>query len=299
MKLALASKKVLITGINSFTGYHLKTHLIKQNYQVYGTVLSNGNDIETFTCNISNKENCSQVMHQINPDYVIHLAGISSVFCADKEEFYKVNTLGTQNILDALYDTAGNVQKIILASSATVYGNQGREVLDESMCPKPTSHYGISKLAMEYMARGYFAKLPITIVRPFNYTGIGQPENFLVPKIVSHFKRKEQTIELGNLHVAREFNDVTFTCNVYEKLLESTMNSDIVNLCSGKAISLMEIVSLMNVIAGYTIDVQVNPAFVRENEIKRLVGSTQKLEKTIGHIYPIELEETLRKMYEA
>ena len=299
MKLDLASKKVLITGIDSFTGFHLKTHLKKQGYNVYGTVFSNGDDVETFTCNITNKENCLHVMHQIQPNFLIHLAGISYVGYDDVEAFYKVNTLGTQNILDGLCALENSVQKVILASSATVYGDQGCEELDESMCPKPANHYGISKLAMEHMARGYFAKLPISIVRPFNYTGIGQPEHFLVPKIVSHFKRKEQTIELGNLHVAREFNDVEFTCNVYEKLLESTMDSDIVNLCSGKAISLMEIISLMNTIAGYEIEIKVNPSFVRENEIKRLVGSTQKLEKTIGYICPIELEETLRKMYEA
>ncbi|QIR75439.1 GDP-mannose 4,6-dehydratase [Sulfurospirillum diekertiae] len=299
MKLALASKKVLITGIDSFTGYHLKTHLKKQGYNVYGTVFSNGDEAETFTCNITNKENCLHVMRQIQPNFLIHLAGISYVGHDDVEALYKVNTLGTQNVLDALCTSESNVQKVILASSATVYGDQGCEELEESMCPKPANHYGISKLAMEHMARGYFAKLPITIVRPFNYTGIGQPEHFLVPKIVSHFKRREQTIELGNLHVAREFNDVAFTCKVYEKLLESTMDSDIVNLCSGKAISLMEIISLMNAIAGYEIEVKVNPSFVRDNEIKRLVGSTQKLEKTIDHICPIELEETLRKMYEA
>ncbi|WP_228447982.1 GDP-mannose 4,6-dehydratase [Sulfurospirillum diekertiae] len=297
--MALASKKVLITGIDSFTGYHLKTHLKKQGYNVYGTVFSNGDEAETFTCNITNKENCLHVMRQIQPNFLIHLAGISYVGHDDVEALYKVNTLGTQNVLDALCTSESNVQKVILASSATVYGDQGCEELEESMCPKPANHYGISKLAMEHMARGYFAKLPITIVRPFNYTGIGQPEHFLVPKIVSHFKRREQTIELGNLHVAREFNDVAFTCKVYEKLLESTMDSDIVNLCSGKAISLMEIISLMNAIAGYEIEVKVNPSFVRDNEIKRLVGSTQKLEKTIDHICPIELEETLRKMYEA
>lgn len=299
MKLDLASKKVLITGIDSFTGYHLKTHLKRQGYQVYGTVFSNGNGVETFTCNITNKEDCLHIMHQIQPNFLIHLAGISYVGHDAIEAFYKVNILGTQNILDALCASKSSIKKVILASSATIYGDQGCEELDESMCPNPANHYGISKLAMEHMARGYFVKLPITIVRPFNYTGVGQPEHFLVPKIVSHFKRGDATIELGNLDVAREFNDVEFTCKVYEKLLTSSCVSETVNLCSGKAISLMEIISCMNKMAGYTIDVKVNPAFVRENEIKRLVGSTKKLKKAIGIFRDIEIEETLRKMYEA
>ena len=167
------------------------------------------------------------------------------------------------------------------------------------MCPQPANHYGISKLAMEHMAWMYRDKLPIIIARPFNYTGIGQSEQFLIPKIVSHFKRKEKVIELGNLHVAREFNDVEFVCEVYEKLLRSSFVSETVNLCSGKAISLLEIIAYMNQISGYNIEVKVNPLFVRENEIKRLVGSTKKLKKAISTIKNIEIEETLRKMYEA
>ena len=292
-------KKVLITGIDSFTGCHLKTYLKKQGYEVYGTVFRNGDNQETFTCNITDKLACSSIIQHIQPNFIIHLAGIAYVGHDDTEAFYKVNILGTQNILDALYQVKSKVQKIILASSATVYGDQGCEELDESMCPQPANHYGISKLAMEHMAWMYRDKLPIIIARPFNYTGIGQSEQFLIPKIVSHFKRKEKVIELGNLHVAREFNDVEFVCEVYEKLLRSSFVSETVNLCSGKAISLLEIIAYMNQISGYNIEVKVNPLFVRENEIKRLVGSTKKLKKAISTIKNIEIEETLRKMYEA
>lgn len=292
-------KKVLITGIDSFTGFHLKSYLKRQGFEVLGTVMKDGDNKVTFTCNITDKSSCVSVIFKTNPDFVIHLAGISYVGHDDIEAFYRVNTIGTQNILDALIASNCDVKKVILASSATVYGDQGCEVLDEAMCPKPANHYGISKLAMEHMARMYFTKLPIVIVRPFNYTGIGQAEHFLVPKILSHFKQNAKSIELGNLHVAREFNDVEFTCKVYAAFLSAKCHSEVLNLCSGKAISLLEIISQMNKIVGYEIEVNVNPAFVRENEIKRLVGSTKKLEEAIGTMRNIEIEETLRKMYEA
>ena len=77
-----------------------------------------------------------------------------------------------------------------MVSSATVYGNQKTSVLDESLAPSPNNYYGISKLAMEFMVRNYFEAFPVIITRPFNYTGIGQSKNFVVPKIVDHFKKK-------------------------------------------------------------------------------------------------------------
>jgi len=296
--LVLASK-VLITGIDSFTGGHLSKYLKFLGYDVYGTVIRNGDGAISFDCDITNSQQCKDVITSINPEYVIHLAGISYVSHDNTEAFYQVNTLGTQNLLDALAASSCSLKKVILASSATVYGDQGCEVIDESMCPQPANHYGISKLAMEHAARAFFSKLPIIIVRPFNYTGVGQPEHFLVPKIVSHFKHKKNVIELGNLHVLREFNDVSLACDIYTKLLQCDTSGEIVNLCSGQAISLMEIIELMNTIAGYKIDVQVNPAFVRANEIKRLVGSTIQLEQLIGQLQPMNLEKTLRTMYEA
>lgn len=296
--MVLASK-VLITGIDSFTGGHLSKHLSSLGYDVYGTVIRGGDGITCFNCDITKVQQCKDVLSSVKPEYVIHLAGISYVGHDNTEAFYQVNTLGTQNLLDALVASNCILKKVILASSATVYGDQGREVLDESMCPQPANHYGISKLAMEHAASAFFSKLPIIIVRPFNYTGVEQPEHFLVPKIVSHFKRKESVIELGNLHVSREFNDVSLACDIYTKLLQCDTSGEIVNLCSGQAISLMEIIELMNTIAEYEINVRVNPAFMRANEIKRLVGSTIQLEQLIGKITPIALEQTLRTMYEA
>lgn len=299
MRVALASKRVLITGIDSFTGVHLSKYLEQLGYEVFGTVISGGDDMQTFVCDITDSKACAHVIKKLQPEYIIHLAGISFVGHADTEAFYLINTIGTQNLLDAVVQAAHSVEKIILASSATVYGEQKSEVLDESMCPQPANHYGISKLSMEHAARGFFSRLPIIIVRPFNYTGVGQPDHFLVPKIVSHYKRGDKYIELGNLDVAREFNDVTMACDIYAQLLKSDAQSEIFNLCSGNAISLMDIIALMDSVAGYKIDVRVNPAFVRANEIKRLVGSTKKLEKAIGAIKPVSFKQTLQTMYEA
>ncbi len=292
------SNRVLITGIDSFTGKHLSGYLEKSGFDVYGTSLFGSAD-KKYQCDITQKSQIVDVLKIIKPDYFIHLSGISFAAHGEVQDFYKVNTIGTTNILDVFLELNLKPQKIILASSATVYGNQGLEVLDESLCPKPANHYGASKYVMECLASSYFDKLPIIITRPFNYTGVGQAENFLIPKIVKHFKEKKGFIELGNLDVSREFNDVSFVCEVYEKLLKCEKVSGTVNICSGRGIKLLEVIDMMNEIAGYSIDVKVNPAFVRKDEIKSLTGSPEKLFNMIGSVEQCSFHETLKKMYEA
>ncbi|NOR54962.1 MAG: NAD-dependent epimerase/dehydratase family protein [Sulfurovum sp.] len=299
MKLDSHSNKVLITGINGFTGVHLEKYLTAQGFDVFGTVIDTPKEDNHLQCDIRKKDQVNTVISTIKPDYVIHIAAISFVGESNASLIYDVNVIGTENILQALLENDIRPKKIILASSATVYGNQGQEVLDESMCPAPVNHYGISKLAMEHMAANYFDALDIIITRPFNYTGIGQEAHFLIPKIVSHFREGKKEIELGNIHVSREFNAISSVLNIYHKLLLCDTKSSIVNLSSNKPIKLLDVIDMMNDIAGYEIEVKVNPAFVRANEIKSLAGSTTELTTLIGDITLSPFQDTLNEMYKA
>ena len=187
---------------------------------------------------------------------------------------------------------------MLIASSGNVYGTPDIEVLDESICPAPVNHYANSKLAMEHMVRAnWFQRLPIVITRPFNYTGPGQARQFLSPKIVHHFRDGSTFIELGNLDVFRDFSDVDDVVAAYIALLESEVHSEIVNICSGRGTALLEVVGIMNQLAGYEIEVRVNPEFVRANEVRRLVGSNEKLYSLVRLTPPRDLSETLKRMY--
>lgn len=290
------SKTVFITGINSFTGKYLADYLRQKGYKVVGSSRVGGSR-DVFGIDIADKVGLTSVINQVLPDYVIHLAAISFVGYEKNLDFYNINTIGTINLLEALNSLKKRPKKVILASSAVVYGRQEKSVLDESLCPFPLNHYGSSKYAMETLAANFYEDLPILQVRPFNYTGTGQSENFLIPKIVKHFKEQKKKIELGNLDVVREFNDISFVCEVYSRLLESDIDSTVVNICSGRGISLIDIIDMMNMIAGYNIEVEVNQQFVRKNEIKKLVGSADKLFKIIGRIEQVPFDETLKNMY--
>ena len=167
----------------------------------------------------------------------------------------------------------------MLASSANVYGLPEGGPVEESAAPKPLNHYATSKLAMEHMARTYASRLPLVMTRPFNYTGRGQSEAFVVPKIVGHFARRAPVLELGNVDVARDFSDVRDVARMYRLLLERDIEpGTVVNLASGFAYSLKFVLEPLCASSGFEPEIRVNPAFVRPNDVPLLVGSTRLLD---------------------
>ncbi|MDE2430651.1 MAG: GDP-mannose 4,6-dehydratase, partial [Burkholderiales bacterium] len=185
---------------------------------------------------------------------------------------------------------------VLVASSANIYGNTRTEIISESEPAQPANDYAISKLAMEHIARLWMEKLPIIVTRPFNYTGVGQSNNFLLSKIISHFQRRATSIELGNLDVARDFSDVRDVVQIYARLLKLAPAGRTFNICSGHAYSLRNVLQMAGELAGYDLDVKVNPAFVRANEVKKLTGDPSSLYRCIGELKPIPLKDTLSWM---
>lgn len=293
------SKKVFITGINGFTGKYLSDYFKNNGFEVFGITNTNLTENEgVFTCNLLEKEKLADIIKKIQPTIVIHLAAISFVGHLNTTEMYSTNVIGTQNLLEVIKDEAkDSITKIILASSATVYGNQSDTELSESLCPNPVNHYGISKLAMEQIAKTYFNILPIIITRPFNYTAPEQHINFVIPKIANAFINKQVVLELGNTEVFREYNSIHFICECYYQLAISNFSSEIVNLCSGKTHSLKEIISIFSDLSNHSIDIQVNPAFVRKNEIFSLSGSPKKLNEMIKLKSEYTIEDTLKLFF--
>jgi GDP-6-deoxy-D-talose 4-dehydrogenase len=280
--------RALVTGANGFTGRYF-CQLLEQE------------GIETIPlgCDLLDIQALSAIVTDAQPDWVVHLAAKSFVAEDEALDFYRVNVLGTENLLNALSSLSKKPTRILIASSANVYGTPNLETISEEITPEPVNHYACSKLAMEHMIRTWFEKLPIVIARPFNYTGFGQDKRFLIPKIVSHFVERAPVIELGNINVSRDFSDVRDVVNSYFALLRSPFQSMTVNVCQGVATSLKEVIEMMNQLAGYEIKVQVNPAFVRANEIPMLRGDNSLLKKLIHHVPSISIQQTLKNMFDA
>lgn len=294
---SMNQEKVLITGSQGFTGSYLRQALLLAGYTVVGLVNDMPNDWE-FRADLTHPEELRQAIAMIRPDYVIHLAGISNVIHQDNSALYQINLQGALNLLDALQQEAIPIKKIILASSAYVYGNADKQITEKT-CPKPINHYAMSKLSMEYMAQSLYENLPIVIARPFNYTGVGQQEYVLVPKIVRHFATYAPVIHLGNMHVYREFNDVRMAVHAYCQLLTQAKSGTTVNICTGNSHCLQDILDMSTKISGHHLDVIIDPAFVRKNESPVISGDPTLLQSIIPDLPNYTLEDTLRWMFNA
>lgn len=288
----------LVTGNTGFTGRHVTQALEGAGWRVVGLTLR-GDDESVEPVDLLDRRAVARAVEAAAADAVIHLAAISFVAHGSADAIYRVNVIGTRNLLEALADAGKAPAIVVLASSANIYGNSADDPITEATLPAPANDYAVSKLAMEHMARLWMDRLPIAITRPFNYTGVGQPEQFLIPKIVAHFRRGERRIELGNLHVSRDFSDVRMVADVYTRLVSAAPAGGTFNICSELVYSLHDVLDMMSDIAGYRIDVRVNPDFVRASDVARLSGSRQRLENAIGDVGSVPLYETLRWMYEA
>ncbi|WP_333994399.1 NAD-dependent epimerase/dehydratase family protein [Burkholderia orbicola] len=301
------SRRAFVTGLTGFTGRYMAERLQAAGYDVWGTVAPGTPrpaDPAFAHCtllpvDLLDAEAMRAAAADARPDAVVHLAARAHVAQDEPSQTYAVNIVGTRNLLAALAGLDRRPSAVLLASSGNVYGNSTAGVLDETVAPAPANDYAVSKLAMEYAAKLWADRLPIVIARPFNYTGVGQSNAYLLPKLVAHYASNAPRISLGNLDVSRDFSDVRDVTAAYLKLIEAAPAGETFNVCSEHAYSLKEVLAMLSRIAGYVIDVTIDPRFVRHNEVKSLSGSRDKLRRAVGELPVTPLDETLRWMVDA
>jgi len=288
--------RALVTGRAGFTGRHMAEELSRAGYEVFGLEGEQPGQ----AVDLRDREALGSLVRSIQPEVVVHLAAVAFVAHEDVADLYTSNLLGTRNLLEALARCERRPERVLLASSANIYGNAAASgPIEEDCTPLPENDYAVSKYSMELLARCWRDQLPIIITRPFNYTGVGQSRSFLLPKLVDHFARGAREVELGNIDVFRDFSDVRMVVDAYRRLLAQGVPGEVYNVCSGRVYSIRQVLDMLAELAGYAIEVKVNPAFVRANEIRHLGGSNRRLVAAIGELADIPLPETLAWMYGA
>lgn len=239
------------------------------------------------------------------PDLVVHLAAQSSSGSSAGVggETWRVNVGGAIALAEGLARHSPDVT-VLNISSSEVYGQSFRDgPAKEDSELRPLSVYGRTKA----VAESVFADiLPGTArlitVRPFNHTGPGQDERFVVPSLAAQIARIERgeqapVLRVGNLGSERDFLDVRDVIRAYAGLIAHAATlpmRSVFNVASGRAVPVSEILSRLHAMATTYISVGQDPARMRISDIPRAVGDASAIREATGWTPEIELDEMLR-----
>ena len=273
--------KVLITGATGFFGGALYDAYMRHGYDTWGTSTT-VNQGRILKCDINDEEEVLRIIGHVQPEIIIHAAALSSVTRWDGLDYYKINVSGTENLLTA-FNKLGDIAKLfVFISTAGVYGNQDINVLSESLMPNPVSHYGLSKFVAEQLVKSRSIAFDYLIFRPFNLIGAGQHQEFIFPKLVSHFAQKADCICLGNVNTYRDYMSVSTAAEIVRHCVESGCKNSVFNLCTGHGYSIREIMLKLHRLSDHMPKIEIDPKFVRQNEVWSLVGNPEKMKSGCG-----------------
>lgn len=271
--------KVLITGINGFIGKHLSAALREKGHFVYGI------DIGDSSGDVLDKEAVKKAME--GAETVIHLAALTSHqdIVGNKFKALEINFLGTKNVLDA-FSESKTAKKFIYSSTGKVYGDIKFLPITEEHPLLPLNILGKSKLITEKLIDFYSkdSQKSFVIFRIFNVFGQGQRESFIVPNILSQINNSGK-VELGNTKPRRDYVYIKDVARAFVLALENEIGPGIsyFNICSGKAVNVEEIVSLMSKIKNKKIEINIDQgAFIRKDEKEIEYGSYEKIKNKLG-----------------
>lgn len=293
--------KMLITGASGFLGKHLLQLLIKNKIEIH--------TIDTKPCLIGFQHNVSldnindlkNTLIQVEPDYIVHLAGIS--YSSNINMYYTVNTNFAANLISAVKAWGNFNCPMILTGSSAEYGlvDQNQLPITEDTPAKPYDHYGISKLAQTLMGvREARDGLPLVMIRPFNIIGPGMPAHLALQSFIQQTtkiikKETEPIIKTGDLSTSRDFVDVRDVAEAIWRLLSTpSAYGEIINICTGIDTKIGDLLDRLIAMLNIDVEIQTAPNRIKSIDIPVHFGSNEKLRNLTGFTPKTELGATLR-----
>lgn len=288
--------KVLITGSEGFVGTHLSKFLANNtssrgNYVVDGFDLAKGQDIRNF-------EQVRTKIDQFQPDYIFHLAAQAYVpeSTMNPRRGIETNVVGTLNLLESVRQT-GMHSRILIAGTSEEYGyDRDDEELNEDSVAKPTTPYGVSKLAGTTLGQTYarIYGLPVVCTRAWNHIGPGASPSYAVSafsKRVAEAEKYGIPIKHGNLDAIRNYTDARDIVRAY--LLAIELDSGIYNLASEQTVSTRFILEELISFAESKVETEENPHLFRPMTQKFPRPSYLKFHEKTHWSPEIDLRKTL------
>jgi len=308
--------KILITGITGFVSAHFLDYLniVEPGSEVLGIA----RDMDEFDksrypdlkitiklIDLLNKDAVGIILSDFEPEYVLHLASVSSVALSWKTplESFVNNTNIFLNLVEEVRAYKINC-RILSIGSSEEYGEvtEDQLPLTETHQLKPVSPYAVARVSQEMLSSIYAEgfNLQIIITRSFNHIGPGQIDKFVISSFAKQLVElarnpsRERKIVTGDLSITRDFLDVRDVAKAYYILLKQGKANTVYNICSGKGTVLKDVVTKMSHLLNINIETEVNPQLVRPNENRKIIGSYQKMKIDFGWEPAISLEQSLK-----
>lgn len=302
--------RILVTGASGFVGTWLMRTLrdfpadIDTSLELVSTGRGLSCDIDL---DVADKKAVVTALRDFRPTAVVHLAAIAAPQEARKDptQAWKVNFHGTVNLASAVLSEVPDC-RFIFAGSSETYGQSFADAdgatVTEDRALKPMTIYGATKAAADIaVGQMYFDGLRSIRFRPFNHTGPGQAEAYVVPAFASQIARIEAglappVIEVGNLSAYRDFLDVRDVVRAYAlTALGKGDDADgkAFNLASGNAVEIRTILDILVRLSGREIEIVVAPDRVRPVDIPMARGEASAAMRSLGWVPQFELEDTV------
>ena len=190
----LSKMKILITGASGFIGSFIVEEALRRGFETWAAVRKSSSRewlkderINFIELNLSSKEQLKEQLKDKAFDYVVHAAGVTK--CLNKQDFRRINTEGTKNLVDALLEVKMPLKRLVFVSSLSVFGaireQQPYEEIRESDTPQPNTEYGRSKLAAEQYLDSIGTRIPYIILRPTGVYGPKEKDYYIMAKSIN------------------------------------------------------------------------------------------------------------------
>lgn len=302
-------KKVLIFGAGGFVGSYLSQEFLDNGYKVIGSDKVEGtmlpNKVDFYKADLMNADEVENLVNEIQPDIIVNLAAISSVGASWNipQTTVLVNVVGALNILEAARKSEIK-PKILFVGSSEEYVI-AEKAMDEKTQLNASNPYGISKVTQEQFAKLYREQygLKVYCVRPFNHTGVGQRDSFVLPSFCKQVAEIEKSgksgkIQVGNLKVKRDFSHVKDVVRAYRMIVESDNCEQVYNVGSGNAYSLEDMLTYIIGLSSQSIEIEVDRNRFRPTDQMIVCCDFSLIKKKLGWEPQYDVFDALREMFE-
>lgn len=295
--------KALIIGAGGFVGGYLIRELSNYGYEVHATHLPSENIKDgcfRHVLDIMRKDDISELMCEIKPDIVYHLAAQSSVALSWKKPQLtaEINIIGSINVMESLPDNT----RLVLIGSGEEYGfiRENACPIKESEPPEPANIYAVSKVCTGMIGRIYHRAYnkDIIIVRAFNHSGPEQSEMFVISDFCKQIAEIEKglrppEISTGNLSAKRDFTDVRDIVRAYRLLGEKGISGKTYNVGRGRAVSIEYILDTAMGLSEISIVHSTDPNRLRASDIPVIEPDVSEILSDTGWKAEISVEKTV------